>query len=49
MKTLDAVDAASLKTGLPDFRAGDTLKLVMPGRVDVIEVLAVTYPEQAPD
>ena len=27
MKTLDAVDAASLKTGLPDFRAGDTLKV----------------------
>ena len=27
MKTLDAVDAASLKAGLPDFRAGDTLKV----------------------
>ena len=27
MKTLDAVDAASLKDGLPDFRAGDTLKV----------------------
>ncbi len=27
MKTLDAVDAASLKTDLPDFRAGDTLKV----------------------
>ena len=27
MKTLDAVDAASLKTDIPDFRAGDTLKV----------------------
>jgi large subunit ribosomal protein L19 len=27
MKTLDAVDAASLKTGIPDFRAGDTVKV----------------------
>lgn len=27
MKTLDAVDAASLKTDVPDFRAGDTLKV----------------------
>ena len=27
MQTLDAVDAASLKSGLPDFRAGDTLKV----------------------
>ena len=27
MKTLDAVDAASLKADLPDFRAGDTLKV----------------------
>ena len=27
MKTLDAVDAASLKSDLPDFRAGDTLKV----------------------
>jgi large subunit ribosomal protein L19 len=27
MKTLDAVDAASLKTDLPDFRAGDTVKV----------------------
>ena len=27
MKTLDAVDAASLKSGLPDFRSGDTLKV----------------------
>ena len=27
MKTLDAVDAASLKDGIPDFRAGDTLKV----------------------
>ena len=27
MKTLDAVDASSLKSGLPDFRAGDTLKV----------------------
>jgi large subunit ribosomal protein L19 len=27
MNTLDAVDAASLKSDLPDFRAGDTLKV----------------------
>jgi large subunit ribosomal protein L19 len=27
MKTLDAVDAASLKTGIPAFRAGDTVKV----------------------
>jgi large subunit ribosomal protein L19 len=27
MKTLDPVDAASLKTDIPDFRAGDTLKV----------------------
>ena len=27
MKTLDAVDAASLKTGIPSFRSGDTLKV----------------------
>jgi large subunit ribosomal protein L19 len=27
MKTLDVVDAASLKSDLPDFRAGDTLKV----------------------
>ena len=27
MKTLDAVDAASLKTDIPDFRPGDTLKV----------------------
>ena len=27
MKTLDAIDAASLKDGLPDFRPGDTLKV----------------------
>jgi large subunit ribosomal protein L19 len=27
MKTLDAVDAASLKSDLPEFRAGDTLKV----------------------
>ena len=27
MKTLDAVDSASLKTGIPDFRAGDTVKV----------------------
>ncbi len=27
MKTLDAVDAASLKADIPDFRAGDTLKV----------------------
>lgn len=27
MKTLDAVDAASLKTGLPDLRSGDTVKV----------------------
>ena len=27
MKTLDAVDAASMKDGIPDFRAGDTLKV----------------------
>ena len=27
MQTLDAVDAASLKADLPDFRAGDTLKV----------------------
>ena len=27
MKTLDVVDAASLKDGIPDFRAGDTLKV----------------------
>ena len=27
MKTLDAVDAASLKADLPDFRPGDTLKV----------------------
>ena len=27
MNTLDAVDAASLKADLPDFRSGDTLKV----------------------
>lgn len=27
MKTLDAVDAASLKTDIPEFRPGDTLKV----------------------
>lgn len=27
MKTLDAVDAASLKSDIPDFRSGDTLKV----------------------
>ena len=27
MKTLDAVDAASYKDGIPDFRPGDTLKV----------------------
>jgi large subunit ribosomal protein L19 len=27
MQTLDFVDAASLRTDLPDFRAGDTLKV----------------------
>jgi large subunit ribosomal protein L19 len=27
MKTLDAVDAASLKTDVPDFRPGDTVKV----------------------
>lgn len=27
MKTLDSVDAASLKTGLPDLRSGDTVKV----------------------
>lgn len=27
MKTLDAVDAASLKADIPDFRPGDTLKV----------------------
>ena len=27
MKTLDAVDAGSLKNDIPDFRAGDTLKV----------------------
>ena len=27
MKTLDALDAASLKDGIPDFRPGDTLKV----------------------
>jgi large subunit ribosomal protein L19 len=27
MKTLDAVDAGSLKSDIPDFRAGDTLKV----------------------
>jgi len=27
MKTLDAVDAASFKADIPDFRAGDTLKV----------------------
>ena len=27
MKTLDVVDAASLKTDIPDFRAGDTVKV----------------------
>ena len=27
MKTLDAVDAASLKADIPDFRSGDTLKV----------------------
>ncbi len=27
MQTLDFVDAASLRTGLPDFRPGDTLKV----------------------
>ncbi len=27
MHTLDAVDAASLRTGVPDFRPGDTVKV----------------------
>ncbi|MHB1066495.1 MAG: 50S ribosomal protein L19 [Candidatus Nanopelagicales bacterium] len=27
MKTLDAVDAGSLRSDIPDFRAGDTLKV----------------------
>ena len=27
MQTLDAVDAASLRTDIPDFRSGDTLKV----------------------
>jgi large subunit ribosomal protein L19 len=27
MQTLDALDAASLRTDVPDFRAGDTLKV----------------------
>ena len=27
MKTLDVVDAASLKDGIPDFRPGDTVKV----------------------
>jgi len=27
MKTLDAIDAASLKRGIPTFRAGDTVKV----------------------
>jgi large subunit ribosomal protein L19 len=27
MKTLDVIDAASFKDGLPDFRPGDTLKV----------------------
>ena len=27
MKTLDALDAASLKDGIPDFRPGDTVKV----------------------
>jgi large subunit ribosomal protein L19 len=27
MKTLDALDAASLKADIPDFRAGDTVKV----------------------
>jgi len=27
MKTLDSVDAASLKSDVPDFRAGDTVKV----------------------
>ena len=27
MKTLDIVDAASLRTDIPEFRAGDTLKV----------------------
>jgi large subunit ribosomal protein L19 len=27
MKTLDAVDSASLKSDIPDFRAGDTVKV----------------------
>ncbi|HVQ87230.1 MAG TPA: 50S ribosomal protein L19 [Actinomycetes bacterium] len=27
MHTLDPIDAASLRTGIPDFRSGDTLKV----------------------
>jgi large subunit ribosomal protein L19 len=27
MQTLDSLDAASLRTGIPDFRPGDTLKV----------------------
>ena len=27
MNTLDSVDAASLRTGIPDFRPGDTVKV----------------------
>ena len=27
MKTLDALDADSLKDGIPDFRPGDTVKV----------------------
>ena len=33
MNTLDAVDAASLRTDIPDFRPGDTVK----GHVKVVE------------
>ena len=41
MKTLDAVDAASFKSDIPDFRAGDTLKVhvkVVEGEKERIQV-----------
>ncbi len=43
MNTLDALDAASLRTDIPDFRAGDTVKVhvkVIEGNRSRIQVFA---------
>ncbi len=40
MSILDAVDAASLRTDIPDFRPGDTVKV----HVNIIEGTPLPYP-----